>query len=194
MRALVFIGLLLSSACSNERSGDNPDALDPGVQKGSPRTQMVSACGANPLQPLVLELDLALVGNEGRRDICIDRSDAVNFETGYARVHLRADSGATLQVHCNAPTAHRQFYERHTGGDVVLVASGVALGIYQVSQPIEGIPCGQLEFNALEPALDYCEALAKAWQLDSSACLNFCVGDEGICVSRSPPPRELSPE
>lgn len=174
-----LMGILLAG-CGHDQIGPTETI------KSESSVVLAASCGANPTDPHEMESGSALVGGDYGETFCAEMSSVLTFESGKSRVHLRADGGATIQLSCVAPESHAEFYSRHLGQKSALVAGQKVLGIYQISRPIEGLSCGRLEFSSLESALDFCEAITNAWGLDESACLNFCKGDEGVCVSKSP--------
>lgn len=180
MKYIAPLIAILVTGCGNDKIG----AIE--AINSDPSVFIAAECGASPTDPREMESSAALIGRDLGKFFCAEMGSVLTFEPGKSRVHLRTDGGATIQLSCIAPKSHAEFYSTHLGQKSALIAGRKVLGIYQISRPIEGLSCGRLEFNSLEPALDFCEAITDAWGLDENACLNFCKGDEGICVSKSP--------
>ncbi|MDR7068875.1 hypothetical protein J2X02_001726 [Pseudoxanthomonas japonensis] len=169
MRISIAIVALLSTSCS----GSNELATEPIVE--SSVTAVVSiyeVCTRADAGTDARMLDDVL--DPGQR-VCIRSSDPViGIRPGVFKIWEVDEDAWMFIVSCESPPTPQWKSLPSTGGEISVVANGVALGRYRRDSAPDAGVCGFFNVSSKESAVAACSHMARAWGMDISECVKSC--------------------
>ena len=166
MRRSIAILVVLSASCSG--SGKSPIAPI-GEFSAASAVSILEVCtktdsgtGAHMLED-VLDPD---------RQVCVKPSGPViGIRPGVLKIWEVDEDGWQFVVSCDSPPTPQWKSLPATGGEIAVVANGVALGRYRRDSRLDGGVCGFFNVSSKESALAVCKHMARAWGMDVGECV-----------------------